>query len=42
MLMIAVPVLVLLLAGGGAGTYFFVLKPHAATRPSWPRPTRFR
>ena len=29
-LMIGAPVLVLLLAGGGAGTYFLVLKPHAA------------
>ena len=29
MLMIAVPALVVLLAGGGAGTYFFVIKPHA-------------
>ena len=28
MLMIAVPALVVLLAGGGAGTYFFVIKPH--------------
>jgi flagellar FliL protein len=28
MLMIAVPALVVLLAGGGAGTYFLVVKPH--------------
>jgi flagellar FliL protein len=28
MLMIAVPALVVVLAGGGAGTYFFVIKPH--------------
>jgi flagellar FliL protein len=28
MLMIAVPALVVLLAGSGAGTYFFVIKPH--------------
>jgi flagellar FliL protein len=28
-LMIAVPALVLVLAGGGAGAYFFVIKPHS-------------
>jgi flagellar FliL protein len=28
-LMIAVPALVVVLAGGGAGTYFFLIKPHA-------------
>jgi flagellar FliL protein len=32
MLMIAVPALVLILAGAGAGTYFLVLKPHAADK----------
>jgi flagellar FliL protein len=32
MLMIAVPALVVLLAGGGAGTYFFVIKPHAEAK----------
>jgi flagellar FliL protein len=31
-LMIAVPALVVLLAGGGAGTYFFVIKPHAEAK----------
>ncbi len=31
-LMIGAPVLVLLLAGGGPGTYFFVIKPHAADK----------
>jgi flagellar protein FliL len=31
-LMIAVPALVLVLAGGGAGTYFFVIRPHAAEK----------
>ena len=31
-LMIAVPALVVLLAGGGAGTYFFVLKPKAEAK----------
>ena len=31
-LMIGAPVLVLLLAGAGAGTYFFVLKPHDADK----------
>ena len=30
MLMIAVPALVVVLAGAGAGTYFFVIKPHNA------------
>ena len=32
MLMIAVPALVVLLAGAGAGTYFFVIKPHNADK----------
>ena len=32
MLMIAVPALVVVLAGAGAGTYFFVIKPHAAEK----------
>jgi flagellar FliL protein len=32
MLMIAVPALVLILAGAGAGTYFLVLKPRAAAK----------
>ena len=32
MLMIAVPALVVVLAGGGAGTYFFVLKPQAEAK----------
>jgi flagellar FliL protein len=31
-LMIAVPALVVVLAGAGAGTYFFVIKPHAAAK----------
>jgi len=31
-LMIAVPALVLVLAGGGAGAYFLVIKPHAADK----------
>jgi flagellar FliL protein len=31
-LMIAVPALVVLLAGGGAGTYFFVIKPQAEAK----------
>ena len=31
-LMIAVPVAVLVLAGGGAGTYFFVIRPHATEK----------
>jgi flagellar FliL protein len=31
-LMIAIPVLVLVLAGGGAGTYFFVIKPKAEAK----------
>ena len=42
MLMIAVPALVLLLAGGGAGTYFFVIKPHNAKKNKSPRPMKFR
>src|SRR3984957_5830481 len=32
MLMIAVPALVVVLAGAGAGTYFFVIKPHNAEK----------
>jgi flagellar FliL protein len=32
MLMIAVPALVVVLAGAGAGTYFFVIKPHNARK----------
>ena len=31
-LMIAVPALVLVLAGGGAGTYFLIIKPHEAAK----------
>ena len=31
-LMIAVPALVLVLAGGGAGTYFLLLKPHDSSK----------
>jgi len=31
-LMIAVPALVVVLAGAGAGTYFFVIKPHGAEK----------
>jgi len=31
-LMIAVPALVVVLAGAGAGTYFFVIKPHSAKK----------
>jgi flagellar FliL protein len=32
LLMIAVPALVVVLAGAGAGTYFFVIKPHNAEK----------